>query len=98
MPDSLPLTTAKRTRERGQRNEVKGNFAPARKLAGVAATIGLGAPPRDVARLLGRHDASLPQYLDVQRHRSASAGQQRWPLLQGSTSGSAPTPEALACE
>jgi len=46
----------------------------------------LGAPPRDVERMLRRHDAKLPRYLDVQRLRDIAQSHLRWPLL-GKPSG-----------
>lgn len=46
----------------------------------------LGAPPRDVERMLRRHDAKLPRYLDVKRLRDIAQSHQRWPLL-GKPSG-----------
>ncbi len=41
----------------------------------------LAAPPRDVTRLLKRHGATLPRYLDAQRWRDIGHSHQRWPLL-----------------
>jgi hypothetical protein len=34
-----------------------------------------------VARLLDRHGASLPQYLDAQRWRQIADAHQRWPRI-----------------
>jgi len=50
----------------------------------------LGAPPRDVQRLLEIHNARLPHYLDTQRGRALAAAQQRWALLLAPGPGDAP--------
>jgi hypothetical protein len=58
----------------------------------------MAAPPRDVGRMLRRHDASLPRYLDVHRLQQIEASHRRWPLLGKPLLGKPllSTPEAAA--
>jgi len=84
MPDSLPLVLKPRT---GKRGAIARDLGGAGLEAGVSTNLTsvgashLGHPPRDVARLLDRHGASLPQYLDAQRWRQIADAHQRWPRI-----------------
>lgn len=48
----------------------------------------LGAPPRDVERLLAHYGTALPRYLDAQRWRAVERAHRHWPLMRtGSAAG-----------
>ncbi len=90
MPDSLPLVLQPRPGKRGERSHEMVESAIQAKVSANNELMGarhLGPPPRDVGRLLERHGASLPLYLDAQRWRDIGAAHRRWPLAWSRTSG-----------
>jgi hypothetical protein len=84
MPDSLPLVRKPSTGKCGLIARDIGQISAEKRVSTNTDVVGarhLDVPPRDVGRLLERHGASLPLYLDAQRWRDIAGSRQRWPRL-----------------
>ena len=82
MPDSLPLLPLAPGRKRNAKRPQEGVGTQVSTDIETTGKCCLAPPPRDVGRLLERHGADLPQYLDVQRWQLIQESHRRWPLLQ----------------
>jgi hypothetical protein len=97
MPDSLPLTTARRPQSRSHATDYYENYEPVNPLNRIVPGSALAAPPRDVARLLVCYGTGMQRYLDVQRLQGMAQLRERWPVLRGSPQAPVPDAEALKC-
>jgi len=82
MADSLPLSRSERAANRDRFKHDEQHSAVVSADSQSASATCLGAPPRDVGRMLERYGTMLPRYLDAQRLLEIQGSRQRWPLLR----------------
>jgi len=83
MPGDRPPYLARALRQTVEGAYSTGENEIASANTGDSLGVCLATPPRDVERLLDRHDARLPRYLDTHLQRSIAESRERWPLLRG---------------